>query len=110
MKISPIWIGIAWILLIAGAAIACFTHFASELLKQDTTVLPWLLLPAAGVIFTIAYVLALPGILMLFPAKPKRSRPTPPQYGGQTLGQLMTAKKVGTVVEKQDAGSGPGGA
>jgi|SoimicMinimDraft_3_1059731.scaffolds.fasta_scaffold02586_6 hypothetical protein len=110
MKISPVWIGIVWILLVAGAAIACFMYFASELLKQDTTVLPWLLLPAAGVIFAIAYVLALPGVLMLFPAKPKRSRPTPPQYGGQTLGQLMAAKKVGTVADKQGSGSGPGGA
>jgi len=107
MKSSYGWIGIGWIALVMISAMCYFVYFTVDLLKQDTTVLPWLLLPAAGVILVIAAVLSIPGILILLAAQPKPSRPTRSQFGGQTLGQLMTENKIGENAAKKDSGKGP---
>ena len=89
MKSKLAWIGFLWIGAVALAAIACCVYAIDWVISRDTTVLPWLLLPAAAVIILAAFVAAVPGVILLAYLGTKETQKRMMDSAQPTLDQLM---------------------
>ena len=88
MRSNFAWIGFLWIIAVVLAAIFCSVYVVDWVISTDTTVLPWLLLPTAGVILAGAFVAAIPGVIFLIYVGVKERGVKAQDVAQPTLGEL----------------------
>jgi len=93
MRSNFAWIGFLWIIAVVLAAIFCSVYVVDWVISTDTTVLPWLLLPAAGVILAGAFVAAIPGVIFLIYVGVKERGVKAQDVAQPTLGELTVKQE-----------------
>lgn len=91
MKSDLAWVGFLWIGAVVVAATLCFGYITHQVFNTDATVLPWLLLPAAGVIALGAFVAAIPGAVILAYRGIKARRVKAQEVAQSILSELTAA-------------------
>jgi len=95
MRKLTLSLAFAWLILVGLSAVSYFVYAAHELLEQDTTVLPWLLLPLLGIVIAAAAAAALPAVAILGFVGFSDWRTNRRRAAQPTLGQLMARRKNG---------------
>ena len=93
MKRPLAWVGFLWIGGVIAAAIFCLLYAVDWVISRDTTVLPWLLLPAAAVIIAGAFVAVLPAVILFIYLGVKEQRARMEELARPTLGELTRNKR-----------------
>jgi len=93
LKSNFAWIGFLWIGAVIAGAIFCLLYAIDWVVSRDTTVLPWLLLPAAAVIIAGAFVAAIPAVILFIYLGVKERRARTEELAQPTLGELTRNRR-----------------